>query len=216
MASGRVGLGGSPVGRGHRLRFREQGHKELRLGGVIVCPPKSQITLTASVLGRALFRGMAIRVGSLAGFLTARERQCLETDVARQCAPFPGAAAGSRPGRADDAVVRAAGGAGVVGPAGLHPGLRGIGRAAVVRGDEHGADKVTRTSRRPKGGCRSLSARFRNPSCPACPWANWPKNCTAANATPAACFARSGEPASRPMWRKFASRRPVNCSCRRT
>jgi hemolysin activation/secretion protein/AraC-like DNA-binding protein len=62
--------------------------KELPLGGVIVCPPNSQVTLTASVLGRARFRGMAIRVGSLTGFLTAPERQCLETEVARQCAPF--------------------------------------------------------------------------------------------------------------------------------
>ena len=35
-----------------------------------------------------MLRGMAIRIGSLAGFLTALERQCLETEVARQCAPF--------------------------------------------------------------------------------------------------------------------------------
>ncbi len=70
--------------------FDSKASKELPLGGVIVCPPKSQITLTASVLGRARFRGMAIRVGSLTGFLTAPERQCLETEVARQCAPFLG------------------------------------------------------------------------------------------------------------------------------
>jgi hemolysin activation/secretion protein/AraC-like DNA-binding protein len=61
---------------------------ELPQGGVIVCPPKSEVTLTASVLGRVVFRGMAIRINSLAGFLTALERQCLETEVARQCAPF--------------------------------------------------------------------------------------------------------------------------------
>ena len=62
--------------------------KELPQGGVIVVPPKSRTTLTASVLGRAWFRGMAIRVSSLTGILTALERQCLETEVARQCAPF--------------------------------------------------------------------------------------------------------------------------------
>ncbi len=68
--------------------FDSKASKELPRGGVIVCPPNSQITLTASVLGRALFRGMAIRIGSLTGFLTALERQCLEAEVARQCAPF--------------------------------------------------------------------------------------------------------------------------------
>ena len=68
--------------------FDSKASKELPLGGVIVCPPNSRIVLTASVLGRAMFRGMAIRVGSLTGFLTALERQCLEAEVARQCAPF--------------------------------------------------------------------------------------------------------------------------------
>jgi hemolysin activation/secretion protein/AraC-like DNA-binding protein len=68
--------------------FDNKGGRELPLGGVIICPPKSQMTLTASVLGRAMFHGMAIRVNALMGFLTALERQCLETDVARQCAPF--------------------------------------------------------------------------------------------------------------------------------
>jgi hemolysin activation/secretion protein/AraC-like DNA-binding protein len=68
--------------------FDSKGARELPLGGVMICPPKTEITLTASVLGRAMFRGMAIRVNSLMGFLTALERQCLETDVARQCAPF--------------------------------------------------------------------------------------------------------------------------------
>jgi hemolysin activation/secretion protein/AraC-like DNA-binding protein len=62
--------------------------QELPGGGVIVVPPKMEITMTASVLGPALFRGMAIRVSSLTGFLTALERQCLETEVARQMAPF--------------------------------------------------------------------------------------------------------------------------------
>jgi hemolysin activation/secretion protein/AraC-like DNA-binding protein len=68
--------------------FDSKGNRELPLGGVIVCPPKSRITLTASVLEQAQFRGMSIRVSSLIGFLTALERQCLEKEVARKCAPF--------------------------------------------------------------------------------------------------------------------------------
>ena len=68
--------------------FERNGNQELPRGGVIVCPPNSEMTVTASVLGSATFRGMAIRVSSLTGFLTAMERQCLETDVARQCAPY--------------------------------------------------------------------------------------------------------------------------------
>jgi hemolysin activation/secretion protein/AraC-like DNA-binding protein len=68
--------------------FDNKGNKELPLGGVMLCPPKAQLTVRASVLGRALFRGMTIRLNALMGFLTAPERQFLETDVARQCAPF--------------------------------------------------------------------------------------------------------------------------------
>jgi hemolysin activation/secretion protein/AraC-like DNA-binding protein len=68
--------------------FDRNATQELPLGGVIVCPPKSELTITASVLGQAKFRGMAIRVSSLTGFLTALERQCLETEVARRFAPF--------------------------------------------------------------------------------------------------------------------------------
>ena len=68
--------------------FDPKASKELPRGGVMVIPPKSEITMTASVLGRAIFRGMAIRVSSLTGVMTALERQCLETAVARQCAPF--------------------------------------------------------------------------------------------------------------------------------
>jgi hemolysin activation/secretion protein/AraC-like DNA-binding protein len=68
--------------------FDRKSSKEMPLGGVIVCPPKSGLSLTASVLGPAVVRGMAIRVHSLAGFMTAPERQCLETDVARQFMPF--------------------------------------------------------------------------------------------------------------------------------
>jgi AraC-like DNA-binding protein len=65
-----------------------QDKQELPLGGVIVCPPNAVLTLTASVLGRVSLRGMALRVSSLTGFLTALERHCLETEVARQFAPF--------------------------------------------------------------------------------------------------------------------------------
>jgi hemolysin activation/secretion protein/AraC-like DNA-binding protein len=68
--------------------FDGKANKELPQGGVIVCPPKSPITMTASGLGQALFRGMALRVSSLAGFLTAMTRQCLEIEVARRLAPF--------------------------------------------------------------------------------------------------------------------------------
>jgi hemolysin activation/secretion protein len=68
--------------------FERNGTKELPRGGVIVCPPNSEMAVTASVLGNATFRGIAIRVSSLTGLLTAMERQCLETDVARQCAPY--------------------------------------------------------------------------------------------------------------------------------
>jgi hemolysin activation/secretion protein/AraC-like DNA-binding protein len=68
--------------------FERNGSKELPRGGVIVCPPGSEIRMTASVLGRAIFHGIAIRVSSLMGFMTALERKCLETEVARQCAPF--------------------------------------------------------------------------------------------------------------------------------
>jgi hemolysin activation/secretion protein/AraC-like DNA-binding protein len=68
--------------------FDSKAGRELPQGGVIVCPPNSRVALTASVLGRAVFRGMAMRVGSLTGFLTSLERHCLETEVARQCAPF--------------------------------------------------------------------------------------------------------------------------------
>ena len=62
--------------------------KEFPPSGVVVCPPKSNVTMMASVLGQAVFRGMAIQLSSFAGFMTALERKCLETEVARQCAPF--------------------------------------------------------------------------------------------------------------------------------
>ena len=68
--------------------FENKGSTELPLGGVIICPPQSHMTLRASVLGRAVYCGMTLRVNMLMGFLTALERQCLETEVARQCAPF--------------------------------------------------------------------------------------------------------------------------------
>ena len=65
-----------------------KGNKDVPLGAVIICPPKSKMTLTASVLERALFRGIGLRLESLTGFLTALERKCLEKEVAQQCGPF--------------------------------------------------------------------------------------------------------------------------------
>jgi AraC-like DNA-binding protein len=73
---------------GTAYAFGSKVSKELPPSGVIVCPPKSNVTMMASVLGQAVFRGMAIQLSSLSGFMTALERQCLETEVARQCAPF--------------------------------------------------------------------------------------------------------------------------------
>jgi hemolysin activation/secretion protein/AraC-like DNA-binding protein len=63
-------------------------HKEIPIGGVLICPPKSDLTMTASVLGRAVLRSTAIRASSLAGLLTAVERQCLETSIAQEFKPF--------------------------------------------------------------------------------------------------------------------------------
>jgi len=62
--------------------------KELATSEVVVCPPKSTLKLLGSVLANASFRGLAIRVSSLTGFLTAMERRCLETEAARRLAPF--------------------------------------------------------------------------------------------------------------------------------
>jgi AraC-like DNA-binding protein len=73
---------------GNAYAFASKVSKELPPSGVIVCPPKSNVTVMASVLGQAVFRGMAIQLSSLSGFMTALERQCLESEVARQCAPF--------------------------------------------------------------------------------------------------------------------------------
>jgi AraC-like DNA-binding protein len=73
---------------GNAYAFGNKITKELQPSGVIVCPPKSNVTMMASVLGQAVFRGMAIQLSSLSGFMTALERQCLENEVARLCAPF--------------------------------------------------------------------------------------------------------------------------------
>jgi AraC-like DNA-binding protein len=73
---------------GNAYAFGNNVSKLLPPSGVIVCPPKSSVTMMASVLGQAVFRGMAIQLSSLSGFMTAMERQCLENEVARQCAPF--------------------------------------------------------------------------------------------------------------------------------
>ncbi|HEY3856416.1 MAG TPA: helix-turn-helix domain-containing protein [Verrucomicrobiae bacterium] len=68
--------------------FDRNGNKELPPEGVIVCPPNAGLTITASVLGRAVFLGVSIRISSLIGLLTALERLCLEVEVARQFAPY--------------------------------------------------------------------------------------------------------------------------------
>jgi len=74
--------------KGSAYAFGNKVSKELPAYGVVVCPPKSNVTMMASVLGPAAFRGMAIQLSSLSGFMTALERQCLENEVPRQCAPF--------------------------------------------------------------------------------------------------------------------------------
>lgn len=63
-------------------------NKELPLGAVVLSPPGSSATILASLLRPATVRGVALRMSSLTGFLTALERQCLETQVAQRCAPF--------------------------------------------------------------------------------------------------------------------------------
>jgi AraC-like DNA-binding protein len=73
---------------GNAYAFGNKVSKLIPPSGVVVCPPKSNITMMASVLGQAVFRGMAIQLSSLSAFITALERQCLENEVARQCAPF--------------------------------------------------------------------------------------------------------------------------------
>lgn len=62
--------------------------EEVPAGGVALIPPDSSAVLLASLLGPATARGMAVRLSSLTGFITAIERQCFETDVAPRCAPF--------------------------------------------------------------------------------------------------------------------------------
>jgi AraC-like DNA-binding protein len=73
---------------GSAYAFGSKVSKVLPPSGVVVCPPKSSVTMMASVLGQAVFRGMAIHLSSLSGFMTVQERQCLENEVAQQCAPF--------------------------------------------------------------------------------------------------------------------------------
>jgi len=68
--------------------FDRQETRELRAGGVLVFPPKCGAGVRASVLERARFRGVTLRLSSLTGILAAAERQCLETEVARATAPF--------------------------------------------------------------------------------------------------------------------------------
>ena len=73
---------------GSAYAFGNKVSKLIPTSGVVVCPPKANVTMMASVLGQAVFRGMSIQLSSLSGFITAMERHCLENEVARQCAPF--------------------------------------------------------------------------------------------------------------------------------
>jgi AraC-like DNA-binding protein len=61
---------------------------ELSLGGLVVVPPNSLVTVLASQLGEANLRGLSIKVSSLSGLLTSAERICLEGEAAQECAPF--------------------------------------------------------------------------------------------------------------------------------
>ncbi|MGO9203691.1 MAG: helix-turn-helix domain-containing protein [Limisphaerales bacterium] len=63
-------------------------YKELPVGSVLISPPNSAVVLRASRLGRAVFQGLAVGVDSLSGFLTAAERQWLESLAPHQCAPY--------------------------------------------------------------------------------------------------------------------------------
>jgi AraC-like DNA-binding protein len=62
--------------------------QEVLAGGVVLSPPGSSASILASTLGPATVRGVAVRMNSLTGFLTAIERQCFETQIAPRCAPF--------------------------------------------------------------------------------------------------------------------------------
>jgi AraC-like DNA-binding protein len=62
--------------------------RELPVGSLVVVPPDSAVNVLASVLGNARLRGFSFKVGSLSGLLTSSERSCLQTDAARECAPY--------------------------------------------------------------------------------------------------------------------------------
>ncbi len=62
--------------------------REMAPGMVSVTPPGTAISVLASTLGEALLRLTMVRVSSLCGVLTWWERRCLETQAARQLAPF--------------------------------------------------------------------------------------------------------------------------------
>src|SRR5260370_4937447 len=68
-------------------------NKELPLGGLVVVPPNSSMTIVASVLAETHLRGCSIKVSSLSCLLTLAERICLENEAAQDCAPFQQVAA---------------------------------------------------------------------------------------------------------------------------
>jgi AraC-like DNA-binding protein len=63
-------------------------NKEFPLGGLVVVPPNSPVSVLASQLGEANLRGLSIKVSSLSGLLTSAERMCLEGEAAQEYAPF--------------------------------------------------------------------------------------------------------------------------------
>ncbi len=63
-------------------------HQDVPLGGVIVKPADGRMSLLASVLGRAVVRGLAVRIPYLSGLLTPAECHHLEARVAREFRPY--------------------------------------------------------------------------------------------------------------------------------
>jgi AraC-like DNA-binding protein len=61
---------------------------DLQLNAVAVVPPNAAVSILASMLGTTTVRGVGLQLESLAGFLTALERLCLESQVAQRCSPF--------------------------------------------------------------------------------------------------------------------------------
>jgi AraC-like DNA-binding protein len=63
-------------------------NSEMQLNAVALVPPNVSVSILASTLGMVTLRVMGLQMNSMAGFLTALERLCLESDVAKRCSPF--------------------------------------------------------------------------------------------------------------------------------